>query len=92
MNQRLENRIYDILEQHGADPDRRFSFIHWFHEPDQREWRFIGTLGFGGKFIKDHGRYFVTCYPEDRNAAREEAIEQMNKQLATVVPEVIANA
>lgn len=77
--------IYDILESDGAAPGLRDSFVHWYHEPDQREWRFIGSLGFGGKFIKQSGRLVVSCYPEDRNTERIATIERLNARLAEVV-------
>jgi hypothetical protein len=76
------DKIYDVLVSDGADEDSRIAFRFWFFNPNQREWRFIGSLGFGGKFIKERDRYFTTCYPEDVNAERVATIERLNKALA----------
>lgn len=50
--------------------------------PGCREFRFMGGLGFGGKVWANAGKVYVTCYPEDENAARHEMIERANKRLA----------
>ncbi len=80
----LAEAIYDLLEGDGADPLQRFSFVHWFREPDQREWRFIGSLGFDGKFWKSDGRFYVNCYPEDETDERRSTIKRLNDALAAL--------
>lgn len=82
-------KVYKILVNHGgAQKDMTRDFIaHALEEKHPlTEWRFSGTLGFGGKFWRQNGRVYVTCYPEDRTPAREAAIEKMNKLLKEVTP------
>ena len=45
------------------------------------EWRFGGPLGFGGKVWFNAGRWYVSCYPEDRKAKQERIIEKTNAAL-----------
>lgn len=73
--------VYAVLvEEAGADPEQIDSFrYHW---PDCREYRFMGRLGAGGKVWANRGKVYVTCYPEDENAARHEIVEATNKRLA----------
>lgn len=70
------NAVYDVLVTHaGASEDGRDDFV--FHQtlrsPD--EYRFMGALGFGGKFRNERGRWRVSAYPED--AAQWPAIAGM---------------
>ena len=52
--------------------------------PECNEFRFCGNLGFGGKvWAAKHGEPVrVTCYPEDRNAIRDEIVTRTNLALA----------
>lgn len=52
--------------------------------PDCGEYRFMGSLGFGGKVWSNRGRLYVTCYPEDRTPERQAAIDWANARLATL--------
>src|ERR1700743_1201522 len=65
-------------------PDDREGFVQAL-TTDCREWRFIGALGFGGKFWRFDGRYAVNCYPEDRTPARDAMIAKCN-ELLKVLP------
>jgi len=49
-----------------------------------REYRFIGSLGFGGKFWDNNGRFYVSCYQEDETEPRRQAIEKANSKLAEI--------
>lgn len=86
MSEAVLNRIYDILVKVcGASEGERDSFI--FHQSQKNfptEWRFIGTLGFGGKFWRGHSRIYVNCYAEHETPAARKTIEEANKQLAQV--------
>lgn len=76
--------VYALLVEHcGANPDQREDFVRAM-EGDCTEYRFIGSLGFGGKLY--HSRYNrpplrVSCYPEDENPARITSIERANAAL-----------
>ena len=54
-------------------------------QPRCDEYRFIGALGFGGKF-RNNGNHantpHVDCYPEDLTAERREMIDRANRRLA----------
>lgn len=91
MNIEVENatragQVYDVLvEIAGAPESGREQFVQHF---PTREWRFMGLLGFGGKvWVHGFGTRFispaiyVTCYPEEMNAERQEIIELTNARL-----------
>lgn len=46
------------------------------------EWRFGGTLGFGGKLHLSPLRMYVGCYPEDCTPENDALIERVNRRLA----------
>lgn len=83
--QEIFNKAFDILVEHAGAVDgdwQRESFVRSYTtEPLTTEWRFQGTLGFGGKFWRNGGHYYVTYYPEDRTAEREEAVKKVNALL-----------
>jgi len=83
------NAIYDILIQEcgateicGIVPtSEREHFVERQMAEEIREWRFCGWLGFGGKFWRNSGRMYVTCYSEDETPKRKAMIESANKRL-----------
>ena len=84
----MANRAFDILVEHAGAPENwRGSFIHGWGTP---EFRFIGMLGFGGKFwvnqsdSYNNGKPYVNCYPEDLTPERGQTIENVNRLLATL--------
>lgn len=75
--------IYDVLvEECGAwdSPDHREAFAVLF--PGCVEYRFQGSLGFGGKVWANRGSVYVNCYLEDLTPERAEAIRRANARLA----------
>lgn len=76
-----------------ADPEdrERFVFVNtqvpstW---PASSEYRFRGSLGFGGKFwMREHAvgerpECYVNCYPEEMTPERQVTIERVNRLLA----------
>lgn len=88
-------RVYDVLERLAEAPrGRREDFIEYFTrvaETDRKwnsvEFRFMGSLGEGGKFWFDPEWFFVNCYPEDRNRDRIETINQTNEALVPLFEE-----
>lgn len=78
------HRAYDTLVLYaGADPDDREQFVLSVTEPRFiHEYRFQGSLGFGGKFYAEcdaagiHCR--VGCYPEDRTVERDAVVDKVN--------------
>ena len=89
----VANRVYDILiETCGQrdDYEGRMSFVAGISGEGQwTEYRFIGSLGFGGKVWNTGSRgFYVSCYPEDITPEREEMIEAANAKLAELYAEV----
>lgn len=88
MSNELANEIYDVLvEVCGATNDNvmRPSFLHAFTKPNHTaEWRFIGSLGFGGKFWACNGKFYVNCYQEHENTERLATIAEANRRLAEI--------
>lgn len=82
---------FDVLVEHaGASAGQREEFVANQTYTVVEEFRFGGTLGFGGKFYRDvtllpdrtlgeHWR--VSCYPEDRTPERQQAIADTNAAL-----------
>jgi hypothetical protein len=78
------NAIYDVLVQHaGALEDDRRHFVQIQTDKPCTEFRFIGSLGFGGKFrrVAPEDRWYVDCYSEDMTPERERAIRITNAAL-----------
>lgn len=48
------------------------------------EFRFVGALGFGGKFYNDGRKWWVSCYREHENPERLAMIERANARLAAL--------
>lgn len=75
--------IYEILvKEVGANPLDSDSFVRHYASPQAVEWRFCGTLGYGGKFYRNAGRHYAQCYREDETRERRRTIERVNKLLA----------
>ncbi len=92
--------IYDLLVAHaGANGDNweRDSFVQHQTATFEREWRFQGSLGFGGKFRRQRTwigpdlveRWYVDCHPEHLTDVRAAAIEATNAALAELQKEKI---
>lgn len=80
--------IYDLLVLHaGAEEDGRGSFVRYFLSETRSggEWRFVGTLGFGGKFYRNSGGDYVSCYREDLTPERDEVINRVNEAIARLI-------
>lgn len=88
----IAERVYDVLvKEAGATDDEsnrlQFKFF-WRRHGD--EFRFMGTLGFGGKLhvTRRVPRLRVDCYPEDLTPERAETIERTNRVLAELSDEL----
>lgn len=79
-----------LNEECGANLDDAalYGFIGYFttERAGFTEWRFGGSLGFGGKLRLD-GFLYVTCYPEDVTEARRKARDRANVRLRGIVAE-----
>lgn len=79
------NAVYDILVKHaGSAEEAREGFVYLQSNGHLPEYRFIGGLGFGGKFRRNgwKDRWYVDCYEEDLTPERQAMIEAANKALA----------
>lgn len=93
MNNRDWNAVFDVLVQEcGAGEWMRQIFIDTalgyagrsFYSNNRafQEFRFQGSLGFGGKLWYDWNlNLSVDCYPEDLTPERAGTIERANKRL-----------
>lgn len=85
----IEECGYRVLDPRDGDAFVRS--IQWPQEPSKvmeshvcREYRFCGSLGFGGKFRNNGNNEntpYVDCYNEDVTPARTAMIEAANKRL-----------
>lgn len=66
----------------GDERDLEYSFIPYLGQDHSlHEYRFMGALGFGGKFYNLGHKWRVGCYLEDNTAARIEMIHYANSRL-----------
>lgn len=96
MKESTANKIYDVLLAHcGPFPSysNRVSFVREFTSINHtNEWRFIGNLGFGGKFWDSkfwgsNRRFYVSCYREDETPERLRIIATVNAELSKIKEE-----
>lgn len=79
--------LYAILvtECHALNSrDEMESFVRYMADGELgKEWRFQGSLGFGGKCRYDSNRVwpYVTCYPEDDTPERLACVEKANARI-----------
>lgn len=80
MNAETLNAIYDILVQTcEAGENLREQFIAYEGVASlPTEFRFMGALGYGGKFRRDRQRWYVDCYLEDLTRERSMMIDRAN--------------
>lgn len=80
--------VYAILvDTCGAQADDPLGFVAEFtSKAPTTEWRFQGSLGFGGKFR--YPRMTVDCYAEDETPERLAAIRVANERLAVLKHQV----
>jgi hypothetical protein len=74
-----------LVEKAGAREDQRWEFVGYIMEVNRfgHEFRFMGTLGSGGKLYSFSPRegFYVSCYPEDRTPERTAVIDAANEWL-----------
>ncbi len=73
------------VHAHRHDWTEEYSFINYLEGDGGgfgHEFRFMGALGFGGKFYNDGTRWRVGCYREDETPVRAEMIRRANERLA----------
>jgi hypothetical protein len=85
----MANSIWQVLVTECGARDNRYdhySFVAYLEEakPFGHEWRFQGSLGFGGKFYNDGSRWRVGCYREHESPQRNEMIRRANDRLAAL--------
>lgn len=77
--------VYDILRDECRAGGRgRESFVIYQTLSFCPEYRFMGALGFGGKFYRCNGRWYVCCYSEDVTPALSQMMEKANARLAAL--------
>lgn len=81
-------KIGKILIELGGANDKIISpnsdFLIYLSDERSRwdiEYRFMGHLGFGGKFRTTHDGWKVDCYREDKNPKRLKLITLINVEL-----------
>ncbi len=80
--------VFDVLvEAAGASEWQRDEFVFTQTHGRCDEFRFIGNLGFGGKFWRSNNRWYVTAYPEDIAAqpGRQVVIDAANSRLVELL-------
>ena len=81
--------MYDVLVAYAdARADSRDGFIAYMcRESGGHEWRFMGSLGMGGKLFESCGRIWVSCYSEDETPKRQATIVRVNREIDALVRE-----
>ena len=80
--------VYQVLVNCCGAPDDEYSVLSFMSHATVNgvsEWRFVGRLGFGGKFINNGvlHNWFVVCGPEDKKIIKREQknIDRANEKL-----------
>lgn len=83
--------IWAVLVKECAAPDHlRDDFMYRMKQAagltslTSFEFRFCGSLGFGGKLYARGGKFYVSTYPEELNPERSAAIKKANTALAAL--------
>ena len=85
-NIKFYHKVFDLLVSIGGAIESMrddFIFHHATSETPCDEYRFQGSLGFGGKYWLKTNR--VNCYREDESPERVAIIKQLNDELAKLV-------
>ena len=81
--------IWDVLVEFcGAGEFDRESFVICATDGNWTEWRFQGSLGFGGKVWNNAGRFYVNLYREDETPERIAARDKANEELEKILEEI----
>lgn len=85
MREKTANGVYDVLVAHcGAREASREDFVYTHTREFCIEYRFMGSLGFGGKFWRNHSfrpdgtygeHWYVSNYREDETPVTRAAAE-----------------
>ena len=89
----IATRVFDVLVEEGGAPEHgREQFLFHYTRSDHPpvEYRFMGALGFGGKFWRANQHWYITTYSEDETRERRAFIEQADKRLAVLRAELEA--
>jgi hypothetical protein len=75
--------LVSLCSASASDADRQsFILSHLDETYPCSEWRFCGSLGFGGKFrLRTDASACVDCYPEDETPERRRTIDSANAAL-----------
>lgn len=90
------NKVYDVLVGlAGAWEQERNHFISIWENQLWHEYRFCGSLGFGGKIWRelkhirstdcDVPNLRVSCYPENLNSEREKILKDTDEALLKIL-------
>jgi hypothetical protein len=79
----IADKVWTILVEEceaSKREEEREVFVFLMGRNNIAEYRFCGSLGFGGKFWSD--RFKVSCYIEDETEEKRLAMERANARLA----------
>lgn len=76
--------VLEILSQHAGFRGDVPMFMHAQTRSVCPEYRFQGSLGFGGKLYREGDRMWVSCYREDETPDRFTVIERTNAALSAL--------
>ena len=83
--------VWDLLvEKAGASKsaDEKLSFVSAHARAEKypcTEYRFCGSLGFGGKFRRKHDSWSIDCYPESETPEILRTIAEVNAAILVLV-------
>jgi hypothetical protein len=88
LDRKIASQIFDLLvTQVAANEDDREAFLY-AQAQGCVEWRFCGSLGFGGKFWNNGQRWYITCYQEDETSERRRVIMETNAALVALKAQI----
>lgn len=88
--------VYDVLVEHGGtlkDPRDKETFVRYFTQREHRgnEYRCVHALGFGGKFWRNAGRFYVNYYLDERTKKLDAIEAKLNALIIELVEKMKPN-
>jgi hypothetical protein len=92
INSEIARKIYKVLTEEASAFDNEDHFNSFIYSQGKKpekyndfggcvEYRFGGSLGFGGKFWNANGRFYVSAYIENEGSNESKIIAKVNKLL-----------
>jgi hypothetical protein len=82
--------VWDLLVREAGASKReqdRQNFVYDYCQVEYpvTEYRFMGKIGFGGKFWRNAGEFYISCYREEETPEKTALIRKVNEGIKELV-------